>query len=157
MLSPSQTTSAPLLELVPDAASGLLRHHDPGTQLDYYLNHPDRLYSPEPLAHARTLLDAAVSAGEIGPFFQKKRDQLNKLIETASKPSSVLLKSDEKTDVSVYRVGQFGMFRERRLVLRPGIYTAVGSRPGYRDVRIQFRVPMPKGKTVVVIRCEERI
>ncbi len=57
----------------------------------------------------------------------------------------------------VHRVARFGRFKERRLNLRPGTYTAVGSRPGYRDVRVRFSVRPSSEAIVVEVRCEERI
>jgi len=50
------------------------------------------------------------------------------------------------TDVSIYKVGKLGNFTETELTLRPGIYVAVGSRPGYRDVRLEFRPPFHQGR-----------
>jgi hypothetical protein len=41
--------------------------------------------------------------------------------------------------------------------LRPGLYTAVGSRQGYRDVRRNFRVAADGATPPVVVRCEEPI
>ena len=42
------------------------------------------------------------------------------------------------------------------LLLRPGVYTAVGIRNGYRDVRIKFEVRPDQANTVAV-RCVETI
>jgi hypothetical protein len=41
--------------------------------------------------------------------------------------------------------------------LRPGAYTVVGSRVGYRDVRRQIRVGADGVAGPVVVRCEEPI
>ena len=70
---------------------------------------------------------------------------------------TVQLVSDQATDVSIYRVARLGSFAETELTLRPGTYVAVGSRPGYRDVRIEFRVAPELDMQPVVIRCEEKI
>jgi len=43
--------------------------------------------------------------------------------------------SDNLTEVSVYRVGRLGRFTAQELLLRPGRYTVVGTREGYKDVR----------------------
>ncbi len=86
-----------------------------------------------------------------------KHDRLRKLIDGFNSPRSVILRSDEKTDITVYQVRRLGQFSEHRMMLRPGTYTAVGSCAGYRDVRIRFRVPSSDEETIVVIRCEEKI
>ncbi|MDH3266850.1 MAG: hypothetical protein OEM25_07790, partial [Gammaproteobacteria bacterium] len=61
------------------------------------------------------------------------------------------------TDVSIYKVGKLGSFETHQLDLRPGLYVAVGSRPGYRDVRLEFRVAPEIDMQPVVVRCEEAI
>ncbi|MGB7932226.1 MAG: hypothetical protein WCH04_08375, partial [Gammaproteobacteria bacterium] len=59
--------------------------------------------------------------------------------------------------VVVYHVGRLGQFRNHRLELRPGTYTAVGSRPGYRDARIVFTVQPGGAPQSVEIHCREPI
>jgi peptidoglycan hydrolase-like protein with peptidoglycan-binding domain len=126
-------------------------------QVEYYLANPDRLQSPDPMAHAREVLKAANAIPDVGAKLRDKRDRLQKLIDGFNTPRSVIFRSDEKTDITVYQVSRLGQFGERRVMLRPGIYTAVGSRAGYRDVRIRFRVPPSDEETTIVIRCEEKI
>ncbi len=126
-------------------------------QVDYYLANPDRLQSPDPMAHARNVLEVANAISDVGANLRDKRDRLRKLIDGFNSPRSVILRSDEKTDITVYQVRRLGQFSEHRMMLRPGVYTAVGSRAGYRDVRVRFRVPSSDEETTVVIRCEEKI
>ncbi len=126
-------------------------------QVDYYLTNPDRLQSPDPLAHARKLLVVTNAIPNVGANLSEKLGRLRILVDGVSTPRPVILRSDEETDVTLYQVGRFGQFSERRMMLRPGEYTAVGSRTGYRDVRIRFRVPPSGEETTVVIRCEERL
>jgi peptidoglycan hydrolase-like protein with peptidoglycan-binding domain len=126
-------------------------------QVEYYLANPDRLQSPDPMAHAREVLMVANAISEVGAKLRDKRDRLQKLIDGFDTPRSVIFRSDEKTDITIYQVSRLGQFGERRMTLRPGVYTAVGSRAGYRDVRIRFRVPPSDEETTIVIRCEEKI
>ena len=70
---------------------------------------------------------------------------------------SVELRSDGLTEVVIYHVGNRGRFLQQRLELRPGTYTVVGSRAGYRDVRQQIVVKPGVAPPVVTIRCEETI
>ena len=79
------------------------------------------------------------------------------LIKTASTPAEVILRSDNETSVAIYRIGKFGSFLEKKVSLLPGSYTAVGSRPGFRDVRKDFKVQAGNNKIVIDIRCEEPI
>lgn len=125
--------------------------------IDFYLSRPDRLQSARPRIHARKVLETANAIAQPGPVLSRKRDRLRGLISTAETPVAVILRSDGNTQVVINRVGRFGSFAERRLQLLPGSYAAVGSRPGYRDVRVKFRVPAGDGETIVVVRCEEPI
>jgi hypothetical protein len=45
----------------------------------------------------------------------------------------------------------------KEVTLRPGTYVAVGSRPGFRDVRMEFRVAPEIEMQPVVVQCEEQI
>jgi tetratricopeptide (TPR) repeat protein len=127
------------------------------SQVRNYLDNPDRLSSAEPLAHARQVLAAANNLAGGGPRLQADAERLGVLISAANTPRQVVLKSDGQTNVVLYRVARFGTLSERRLTLKPGRYVAVGSRAGYRDVRVEFRVLSHDAETVVVVRCTERI
>jgi tetratricopeptide (TPR) repeat protein len=126
-------------------------------QLDHYLNDPQRLYSAEPQENARVLLSAAGGAPASEPSLVKKISQLEQQLAAVQIPVQVRLWSDGETDVVIYRVARLGRFTEHQLELRPGTYTAVGSRPGYRDVRKVFSVLPGQAPPPVDIRCEEPV
>ena len=126
-------------------------------QLDYYLKEPSRLYSKDPLVHAQKLLSFTNSLGNTGPKLSKKLASLTKQIHYASTPVSIHLKSDNMTEIAIYKVGKFGTFSTRELMLRPGTYTVVGARPGYRDIRKQIIVDGNRSAATFVVRCEEPI
>jgi tetratricopeptide (TPR) repeat protein len=135
-----------------ERASGRARLH---ARIDHYLAAPPRLYSPEPLAEAERLLadSTPIPAGE--PQLAAKTRQLATLVDAAKQPRSVRLRSDGETEVTVYHVGRLGRFAEQTLQLRPGSYTVVGARPGYRDVRITFTVAPGQPSPAVDVRCRE--
>ncbi|MGB5728820.1 MAG: hypothetical protein WBM52_16605 [Thiogranum sp.] len=142
------------------ARSGLVRVKDRlqlHQQLDHYLGDPARISSPEPLANAEKLLLAAGEAPAGEPRLAKKIRLLKRHVAEARVPLPVRLFSDGETEVVIYHVGRFGRFRDHQLDLRPGTYTAVGSRPGYRDVRRVFIVSPGKPPPPVDIRCEEPV
>ncbi len=126
-------------------------------QLDHYLKDPQRLYSAEPQENASLLLSAIGEAPVGEPRLAKKISQLKQRLAAARIPVQVRLRSDGETEVVIYRVARLGRFTERQLELRPGTYTAVGSCPGYRDVRKVFSVLPGKVPPPVDIRCEEPI
>jgi hypothetical protein len=78
-------------------------------------------------------------------------------VKLARTPVAVSLHSDGATEVSIYHVGQLGAFTSRQLELLPGTYTVVGTRSGYRDIRLQLSVSPGKQGMALTIRCEEPI
>ena len=126
-------------------------------QLDAYIADPDVLSAPSTMQKATNLFLDITRMQQIGPRLGDQRDQLSRLLKRAATPLVVQLVSDGATDVSIYKVGKLGSFEKHELSLRPGTYVAVGSRPGYRDVRLEFRVAPETNSGPVVVRCEETI
>ena len=142
------------------ARTGLRRaeeHMELHRQFDHYLAKPGRLYSAKPLANAQKLLSSVPSAPAAEPRLAGKIARLQGLVEGASTPLRVVLHSDGETNVVIYRVGRLGKFDNHQLELRPGDYTVVGSRPGYRDVRRVIRVRPGAPPPPLSVRCEESI
>jgi len=79
------------------------------------------------------------------------------VLDQASTPVSVTLRSDNLTAVTVYRVGELGNFTERALQLKPGRYVVVGTRSGYRDVRRELNVAPGAAPAVLSIQCVDPI
>jgi len=126
-------------------------------QLDDYLADPARLHAPELLTAAERLLASLGTPPAAEPQLAAKIATLQSRVETARTPVTVTLHSDGDTEVVIYHVGRLGRFQVHQLQLRPGTYTAVGSRPGYRDVRAVFRVAPGAPPPAPVVRCEERV
>ena len=127
------------------------------SRLDGYLGHPHRLSTQEVLREASIALEEAREIEPAGPKLEGQRARLAKLIADYSHPVQVELKSDGLTEIVVYRVGTLGTFTQRRLELRPGRYTVVGSREGYRDVRRTLAVEAGKEPPTLTVLCEEKI
>jgi len=126
-------------------------------RLDEYVSEPDSLSNQSVMQAATTLVVDITRMPVIGPRLAEQRDELARLLKRAATPLTVRILSDNATEVTVYKVGRLGTFDSRELELRPGSYTAVGSRPGYRDVRLEFRVAPEIDMEPVVVRCEEKI
>lgn len=126
-------------------------------KLDEYLSDPDKLSIPSVMQKATMLVVDITRMQQIGARLAAQRDELSRLLKRAVTPVPVALVSDNLTNVSVYKVGNLGNFMSRELTLRPGTYVAVGVRPGFRDVRLEFRVAPEIEMQPVVVRCEEQI
>jgi hypothetical protein len=121
------------------------------------IDNPSLLLTDAVLADARKLLEAAGTEAERGPRLEGQIEKLGELIALASQPVAVRLTSDQLTTVTVYRVGTLGTFASRDLELRPGTYTAIGSRDGYRDVRETFTVRPGGNLPPISVVCVEPI
>lgn len=126
-------------------------------QLDHYLDEPGRVYSDQPRANAEKLLASVGSPPAGEPLLAEKTRKLQALISLANEPQMVTIQSDGLTNVVIYHVGRLGSFTDHQLELLPGTYTAVGSRPGYRDVRREITVKPGSKQIKVVIQCEETV
>ena len=151
------------LEVDPDlqfAKDGLARAGQRAAlhrQIEEYIGNPDSLSSPPVMQAATNLLLSMSRITPAGPRLEDQKETLSRLLKRAATPLTVELRSDNATRVSIYKVGNLGSFDARRLELRPGSYVAVGSRPGYRDVRLEFRVAPEIDMEPIVVQCEERI
>jgi tetratricopeptide (TPR) repeat protein len=121
------------------------------------LAQPARLQEKGPLAEAEQLLAQAQSIDNPGPIIQKQTMELAELVRTASTPVEVTLISDNETSVIIYRIGRLGKFMEKKVALLPGIYTVMGSRPGFRDIRLTLKVLAGDNPNILDIRCKELI
>ena len=116
------------------------------------IDNPNLLFGDRVLGDAETLLAEAREIPEPGPRLDGQVNDLGRLVRLASTPIPVEIHSDGLTEETIYRVGQQGTFTVKQLQLRPGSYTAVGSRDGYVDVRQTFNV-IP-GRAIEPIRVE---
>ena len=72
-------------------------------------------------------------------------------------PVTVIIESDNLTQVAVYKVGKLGRFTQHELKLRPGTYTVVGARDGYKDVRREILVKPGQPSLRVTVECRIKI
>ncbi len=121
------------------------------------IENPTLLFSDTVLADARALLTDSAEIAERGPRLEEQMAKLGSLVELASKPIAVRIESDQLTDVTLYRVGALGVFATKQIELRPGTYTAIGSRDGYRDVRRTFTVLPGREVPPISVVCVEPI
>jgi serine/threonine protein kinase len=126
-------------------------------QLEDLIVEPDRLSVPSVMQKATMLVVNITTRPDAGPRLSGQKDELSRLLKRAATALTVPLISDNVTDVSIYKVGRLGNFMRKEINLRPGTYVAVGSRPGFRDVRLEFRVAPEIEMEPVIVQCEERI
>ncbi len=125
-------------------------------RLESHLAGPARLANDAVLEDARSALALARDVESPGPRLASQIDRLDRLVAEVSVPVPVVIESDAQTEVAVYQVGRLGRFDRHQLELRPGKYTVVGTRDGFRDVRLSLVVRAGE-PTSLVVRCTEAI
>jgi len=126
-------------------------------QIRFFLQKPDAMESNPQLQNAVLVIEEAESLQPRGPRLSERLDKLKALVDVARTPVKVIIESDNLTKVAVYKVGKLGRFTTRELSLRPGSYTLVGSRDGYKDVRQKIIVkPRQKALRVTAI-CKNKV
>lgn len=127
------------------------------SQADGFLASPERLYTQGVRDEAQQLLAALERDASAGPRIAQARQKLGAALKRATTRITVRLASDNATEVTLFRVGALGRFQEREVALTPGTYTVVGSRPGYRDVRIEMIVAPDTPAPQIFVACKERV
>lgn len=125
--------------------------------LESILGSPERLTTPAVHREYQAFYEETQDIRNPGPRLARQLDELEEALQRAVQPVSVHLKSDNATQVTVYKVGKLGSFEQTEITLKPGTYTVVGSREGYRDVRQEFTVSANDNRSPVTIQCVEKI
>jgi eukaryotic-like serine/threonine-protein kinase len=125
--------------------------------LQALIDRPDRLASPEVRSAAVTLLQSAQEQPSPGPALRGQIARLGALVPEFDKPVHLSLLSDSFTQVAIPSVGSFGAFARRDIELKPGHYTVIGTRNGYRDVRRDISVSPGQPTQTVSVACSEPI
>ncbi len=124
-------------------------------RIDGLIGKPEQLWTGEGRATARNLIASAAALPPPRTQLDATSAQLEALVRQAETPVKVVLESDGATSVVIYRVGGMGTFERREVALLPGRYAIVGSRSGYRDVRLDVVVPPGTMRAPVIVRCRE--
>jgi len=123
----------------------------------FHITHSERLTSDAVYSEAVELFDEASEVRPAGPKHREQLARLDARLEAAGKRVTIWLESDNLTEVTIYKVGNLGTFTRRELALRPGTYTVVGSRVGYRDVRQRYVVELGREHQPLIVRCQEKV
>jgi len=128
-----------------------------GDSLQALIDHPDRLANPRLRDDAAVLLQSAQQQPVSGPVLRTQIARLTALLPALDKPVRLSLVSDNHTQVTISSVGTFGSFARRDIELRPGRYTVIGTRDGYREVRRDITVSPGEESLTVNVICSEPI
>lgn len=130
---------------------------DLAERLQGLIDRPERLAAPAVRDEAIGLLARARAQSSSGPVLRSQIARLEILLPEFDKPVRLALESDNATQVAIQRVGSFGTFGRREIELKPGKYTVVGTRSGFRDVRRDVTVAPGQEVQTISVRCVEPI
>jgi tetratricopeptide (TPR) repeat protein len=147
----------PSLSFAQDGKARTAARAQLATGLQSLIDEPERLAAPSVRAEAEALIDRARAISDTGPVLRSQVARLEILLPEFDKPVRLALVSDNATQVAIQRVGEFGSFQRREIELKPGKYTVVGKREGFRDVRHDVTIAPGSDQQTISVSCVERI
>jgi tetratricopeptide (TPR) repeat protein len=147
----------PSLVFAQQGKSRALARAELNDSLQALIDRPERLASPAVRAEADTLIKRAAVQDPSGPVLRSQIARLQILLPGFDTPVRLEMLSDNATQVQIQRVGTFGTFNKREIELKPGKYTVVGTRPGFRDVRRDVTIAPGGDVQTISVSCVEPI
>jgi serine/threonine protein kinase/tetratricopeptide (TPR) repeat protein len=147
----------PTLQFAQSGKARAAARADLSNRLQTLIDRPDRLSSAAVREEARELLQTARAQSSSGPVLRSQIARLEILLPDFDKPVRLSLISDNATQVAISSIGEFGTFQRREVDLKPGKYTVIGTRNGYRDVRRDITVAPGQATQTISISCSEPI
>ncbi len=127
------------------------------SRLQALVDDPQQLDSQAVRAEAAALLREASATQPAGALLRQYTVRLSALLQDYDKTVHLALTSDNLTEVEISQIGSFGTFSRREIDLKPGRYTVIGTRAGYRDVRRDVTIEPGEETQTISVRCEEPI
>jgi tetratricopeptide (TPR) repeat protein len=135
------------------------------------IDRPERMSSQSVRSQAKALLDTASAQSPSGPVLRSQITRLGMLLpdydssawrgtgsartDLLEKPVRLSLVSDNATAITIPSIGQFGTFAKREIELKPGRYTVIGTREGYRDVHRDITVSPGQESQTISVSCAD--
>ena len=126
--------------------------------LQALIDRPERLAGQSVREQARALLQSANEQSPSGPVLRSQIARLGLLLpEDYDKPVRLSLVSDNATAVAIPSIGQFGTFAKRDIELKPGRYTVIGTRDGFREVHRDITIAPGQENQTIKVSCSDPI
>ncbi|HEY5101625.1 MAG TPA: protein kinase [Steroidobacteraceae bacterium] len=126
-------------------------------RLQTLLDRPERLADPQEVRGARALIETASEQYPSGPVIRSQIARLQILLPEFDKLVQLAVISDDATQIAIPSIGFRGTFSRRVIELKPGKYTVVGTRDGYREVRRDITVSPGEEIQSISVSCAEPI
>lgn len=122
-----------------------------------YLGRHHRLASEKVALMAKQALEDAKDFSDMSRSLALKAAELAGVLAKYNRPADLIVKSDNKTHITIRRVGNIGAVSEKLIRLRPGKYTLEGKRPGFKSKLLDVVIKLDQDLTEVEVICDERI
>ncbi len=120
-------------------------------------NTPLLLTKSENLNKGNLLLKTASEYKNKSKTLFKIANLLENNIKLASEPAIVNIRSDNKTDIKLKKVGIIGKVKNKTLSLKAGKYIFEGKRIGYKTILIKKEIALDEKNIFLEIICDEPI
>ena len=142
------------------------------------IDRPERLAAQSVRTQAKALLATANQQSPSGPVLRSEIAQLGQLlpdyqtsawsgtaaadagtsrVNLLEKPVRLSLVSDNATAITIPSIGQFGTFSKRDIELKPGRYTVIGTRDGYREIHRDITIAPGQESQTISVSCSDPI
>lgn len=143
-----------------------------GASMQALIDRPERFSSPSVRDQAKALLDTANQQSPSGPVLRSQIARLGILLvpdydgsvrsgsvrtDLLDKPVRLSLVSDNATAIAIPSIGQFGTFAKRDIQLKPGRYTVIGTRDGFREVHRDITIAPGQESQTISVSCSDPI
>ncbi len=126
-------------------------------KLNFIMKHPMRLSNHNVYSEAQRTYKEAISIRHRDNKLKEQIASVKRILAQSQSPISIEISSDNLTSVTIYRVGDIGLFINKHMSLKPGEYTLIGSRSGYRDIRKVVRLIPGSKNNKVHVTCIEKV
>ena len=126
-------------------------------EFEQQLSNPYRLSNKQLASRMKNKITQASTYLDSSPSLNKNSNDLSHLIKSMNKKISVLISSDNHTNILVRGVGIVGVTQLKTIQLTPGRYTFEGKRKGFKSKLIDVLVPYNQTSYRLNIRCDEPI
>ena len=149
-----------------------------GASMQALIDEPQRLAAQSVRSQAKALLATANQQAPSGPVLRSQIARLGILLpdyqssawsgtsaadagtsrtDLLDKPVRLSLVSDNATAISIPSIGQFGTFAKRDIELKPGRYTVIGTREGYREIQRDITIAPGEESQTISVSCSDPI
>jgi len=147
----------PTLVFAKEGYQESLKRNNLDLALERYIKSPAVMAKDSELVKAKKILVQASREKNRGPKLKQQIRDLSLYVSLARIPVELQIRSDSKTDITVYRIASLGKISQTSMELIPGSYTIVGTRKGYRDVHENLTLLGGRGMISVDVTCTEKI